>query len=110
MADLKAVGRCADHVRHVDKRLRRLMRECNWHSLRDATADAFLRWRAERWIKVRHTWTLFKHDPLFIMHNLVRLFTFHFRGCTLKTFLRLEDERRAFARYRLIRAAERNYV
>ena len=48
VADLKALGRCADHVRHVDKRLRRLMRECHWHSLRDATADAFLRWRAEQ--------------------------------------------------------------
>ena len=30
------------------KRLRRLMRECHWQSLRDATADAFLRWRAEQ--------------------------------------------------------------
>ena len=48
VADLKALGRCADHVRHVDKRLRRLMRECHWQSLRDATADAFLRWRAEQ--------------------------------------------------------------
>ncbi|MGH7990550.1 MAG: tyrosine-type recombinase/integrase, partial [Limisphaerales bacterium] len=48
LADLKALGRSADHVRHVDKRLRRLMRECHWQSLRDATADAFLRWRAEQ--------------------------------------------------------------
>jgi len=48
VADLKALGRCADHVRHVDKRLRRLMRECHWQSLREATADAFLRWRAEQ--------------------------------------------------------------
>ena len=46
VADLKALGRCADHVRHVDKRLRRLIRECGWQSLRDATPDAFLRWRA----------------------------------------------------------------
>ncbi len=46
VADLKALGRSADHVRHVDKRLRRLMRECHWQSLRDATADSFLRWRA----------------------------------------------------------------
>jgi hypothetical protein len=47
VADLKALGRSADHVRHVDKRLRRLMRECHWQALRDATADAFLCWRAE---------------------------------------------------------------
>ncbi len=48
VADLKALGRSVDHVRHVDKRLRRLMRECHWQFLRDATADAFLRWRAEQ--------------------------------------------------------------
>jgi len=48
VADLKALGRSTDHVRHVDKRLRRLMRECHWQSLRDATADSFLRWRAEQ--------------------------------------------------------------
>jgi integrase len=46
VADLKALGRSADHVRHVDKRLRRLMRECKWQNLREATADSFLRWRA----------------------------------------------------------------
>ena len=46
VADLKALGRCADHIRHVDKRLLRLMRECNWQSLRDVTADSFIRWRA----------------------------------------------------------------
>ncbi len=48
VADLKALGRSADHVRHVDKRLRRLMRECHWQSLREATADSFLRWRTEQ--------------------------------------------------------------
>jgi integrase len=48
VADLKALGRSPDHVRHVDKRLRRLMRECHWLSLREATADSFLRWRTEQ--------------------------------------------------------------
>jgi integrase len=48
VADLKALGRSADHVRHVDKRLRRLMRECKWQNLREATADSFLRWRASQ--------------------------------------------------------------
>ncbi len=46
VADLKVLGRSADHVRHVDKRLRRLMRECKWQNLREVTADSFLRWRA----------------------------------------------------------------
>jgi integrase len=48
VADLKALGRSADHVRHVDTRLRRLMRECKWQNLREATADSFLRWRTEQ--------------------------------------------------------------
>jgi hypothetical protein len=33
-----------------------------------------------------------------------------FRGCTLRTLLGLEDERRAFERYRAIRRAERAYL
>jgi integrase len=45
VADLIALGRSEDHVRHVDKRLLRLMRECGWQSLREATPESFLRWR-----------------------------------------------------------------
>ena len=33
-----------------------------------------------------------------------------FRGSTLKTWLRLEDEREAFRRYRAIRQLEREYI
>ncbi|HXF64929.1 MAG TPA: hypothetical protein VNK95_25100 [Caldilineaceae bacterium] len=33
-----------------------------------------------------------------------------FRGSTLKTWMGLEDERKAFARYRKLRAAERVYL
>ncbi len=70
----------------------------------------YLRWRAERWIKARHWFALAKHDPLFMARNIKRIFDFNFRGCTLGTFLRLEDELRAFKRYRSLRAAERSYV
>lgn len=70
----------------------------------------FMRWKAERWIKARHWLTLFKHDPLFMARNIGSIAGFNFRGSTIKTFLGLEDERRAFARYRGMRAAERNYV
>jgi anaerobic magnesium-protoporphyrin IX monomethyl ester cyclase len=70
----------------------------------------FMRWKADRWIKARHWLTLFKHDPLFMVRNIKRIADFNFRGSTVKTFLGLEDERRAFARYRGIRAAERSYV
>jgi radical SAM superfamily enzyme YgiQ (UPF0313 family) len=70
----------------------------------------FLRWRAERWIKVRHYWALAKHDPLFMVRNIKRLAGHNFRGSTLRTFLRLESEWEAFKRYRLLRSAERTYV
>jgi anaerobic magnesium-protoporphyrin IX monomethyl ester cyclase len=70
----------------------------------------FMRWKAERWIKARHWWTLIKHDPLFMARNFLRIAGFNFRGSTLKTFLGLEPERRAFERYRKMRAAERDYV
>lgn len=42
LADLVALGRSEDHVRHVDKRLRRLMRECGWQSPREATRSTRL--------------------------------------------------------------------
>jgi anaerobic magnesium-protoporphyrin IX monomethyl ester cyclase len=70
----------------------------------------FLRWRAERWMKSRHLWALFKHDPLFMLRNFVRISAFHFRGSNVKSLLKLEDERKAFDRYRDIRTAERAYV
>jgi radical SAM superfamily enzyme YgiQ (UPF0313 family) len=70
----------------------------------------YLRWKAERWMKMRHMWALFRHDPLFMLRNIKRIFDFHYRGCTAKTFLGLEDDRVAFTRYRGLRAAERNYV
>jgi radical SAM superfamily enzyme YgiQ (UPF0313 family) len=70
----------------------------------------FMRWRAERWMKVRHMPVAFRHDPLYVMRNAHKMFTDTFRGSTWKTFLGLEDERRAFERYRKIRKAERAYL
>ena len=70
----------------------------------------FLRWRAERWMKVRHLRPVFSHSPLFVMRNGAKMLAHTFRGVTLKTLLGLEDERTVFARYRAIRQAERVYV
>jgi anaerobic magnesium-protoporphyrin IX monomethyl ester cyclase len=70
----------------------------------------FMRWKAERWIKARHWWTLVKHDPLFMARNIARIAAFNFRGSSMKTFLGLEDEQEAFVRYRGMRATERSYV
>jgi hypothetical protein len=70
----------------------------------------FMRWRAERWMKLRHTRVTLAHDPLFMLRKIPRLFAWGYRGGTLKTLLGLENERKAFERYRGIRAAERTYL
>ena len=70
----------------------------------------FLRWRAERWMKLRHLPTALRHSPGFAMRHGLGMLAHTFRGCSLRSLVGLEDERRAFARYRAIRRAERAYV
>jgi radical SAM superfamily enzyme YgiQ (UPF0313 family) len=70
----------------------------------------FLRWRAERWMKLSHLPPAFFHSPLFVLRNGMTMLAHTFRGTTLRTLLGLEDERKAFERYRAIRQAERVYV
>ncbi|HXV80357.1 MAG TPA: radical SAM protein [Candidatus Binatia bacterium] len=70
----------------------------------------FLRWRAERWMKVRHLPVAFVHSPLFVLRNGPKMLAHTFRGVAVKTLLGLENEREAFQRYRKIRQAEREYV
>jgi anaerobic magnesium-protoporphyrin IX monomethyl ester cyclase len=71
---------------------------------------AFLRWRAERWMKLRHMPVAFRHDPWFVLRNARRMAAHTFRGSTWRTWLRLEDERRAFERYCALREREREYL
>jgi radical SAM superfamily enzyme YgiQ (UPF0313 family) len=70
----------------------------------------FLRWKAERWLKVRHMRTAFWHDPAFITRNAWRLLAHTFRGTTWRSALGLEPPEAAFARYREHRAREREYL
>jgi anaerobic magnesium-protoporphyrin IX monomethyl ester cyclase len=70
----------------------------------------FLRWRAERWMKLRHLPPVFFRNPLFVLRNGAKMLAHTFRGVTLKTLFGLEGERKAFERYRAIRQAERTYV
>ncbi len=70
----------------------------------------FQRWRAERWMKVRHMPAVLRHSPRFLLSHWPRMLRHTFRGSTLKTFLGLEDQRTAFERYRAIRRAERDYL
>lgn len=70
----------------------------------------FMRWRAERWMKVRHMPKAFRSNPRFVLRNAIPMLRHTMRGSTLKTWLRLEPEREAFRRYKDIRAAERQYL
>jgi len=70
----------------------------------------YMRWKAERWMKVRHMPVAFRRNPLFVLRNAPKMFSHTFRGSGLKTFLGIEDERIAFQRYREIRKAERAYL
>jgi hypothetical protein len=70
----------------------------------------FLRWRAERWMKLCHMPAAFGHRPLFLLRNVSKMFAHTFRGSTIHSFLGLEDERKAFQRFQAIRRAERAYV
>lgn len=68
----------------------------------------FLRWRAERWMKVRHMPAALRHSPGFVLRHGRAMLRHTFAGTTLRTLFGLEDERRAFERFRAIRRRERD--
>jgi radical SAM superfamily enzyme YgiQ (UPF0313 family) len=70
----------------------------------------FLRWRAERWMKLKHMPAAFAHDPLYVLRNARKMFAHTFRGSTIRSFLGIEDERKAFDRFRAMREKERAYL
>jgi anaerobic magnesium-protoporphyrin IX monomethyl ester cyclase len=70
----------------------------------------FLRWRSERWMKVRHFPAAARHSPGFVLRHGPAMFAHTFRGSTWKSALGLESQRAVFERYREIRKAEREYL
>jgi hypothetical protein len=70
----------------------------------------FLRWKAKRWMRLRHLSALVSHDPLFVLLNVWRILSFNFRGTSWRSLLGLEKENAVFERYRVIRQAERSYL
>jgi integrase len=53
--ELTVLERSEEHLRHVDKRLRRLARECHWTRLADLTPASFQAWRKEQTSKAPKT-------------------------------------------------------
>jgi anaerobic magnesium-protoporphyrin IX monomethyl ester cyclase len=76
----------------------------------DAQEIEFLRWRADRWMKVRHMPAAFRLYPAFIVRNARRMMAHTFRGTTWRSLLGLESAREVFQRYKQIRAREREYL
>ncbi|HSA93298.1 MAG TPA: radical SAM protein [Terriglobales bacterium] len=70
----------------------------------------YRRWRAERWMKVRHLPSVFRQNPWFGLTHGPRMLAHTFRGSSLRSLLGLEDSRKSFERYRALRAAERTYL
>jgi radical SAM superfamily enzyme YgiQ (UPF0313 family) len=79
---------------------------------RDLSPDEieFMRWKAERWMKVRHMPAAFRHDPLFVLRHGRRMLAHTFRGSTWRSWCGLERPKDTYARYRRIREREREYV
>ena len=70
----------------------------------------FLRWRAERWMKVRHLPSALRHYPGYVLRHAPQMLAHTFRGSSWRSALGLESERDVFRRYKAIRADEREYV
>jgi hypothetical protein len=76
----------------------------------DADDIEFMRWRSERWMKVRHMPHVMRHDPRFVLANGHRMLRHTFRGSTWKSWIGLESPRTTFERYKDIRRRERDYL
>src|SRR5262245_22019212 len=76
----------------------------------EADEIEYLRWRADRWMKVRHMPAAMRLYPGFVVTHARRMKLHTFRGVTWRSLLGLESSRDAFRRYKQIRARERTYL
>jgi radical SAM superfamily enzyme YgiQ (UPF0313 family) len=67
----------------------------------------FLRWRAERWMKLRHFWPTLAHSPWFVLRHGLAMLRHTFRGSSWRSIAGLESDAAVFRRYQAIRRAER---
>jgi radical SAM superfamily enzyme YgiQ (UPF0313 family) len=76
----------------------------------EADEVEFLRWRAERWMKLRHVPYVLRLYTGFVLRHMPVMCAHTFRGSSWRSMLGLESEREVFRRYKQIRAREREYV
>jgi anaerobic magnesium-protoporphyrin IX monomethyl ester cyclase len=67
----------------------------------------FMRWRAERWMKLRHMPIACRHSPGFVLQHGLAMLAHTFAGSTLRSALGFESERAVFDRFRERRRRER---
>jgi len=70
----------------------------------------FLRWRAERWMKMRHFPAALAHSPGFVLRHGVQMLAHTFAGTSVRSMLGLESDRAVFQRYQECRRRERDYL
>ena len=70
----------------------------------------FMRWRSERWMKLRHLPAAIRQYPGFVLRHGHQMLAHTFRGSNWRSILGLESSREVFARYKAIRERERDYI
>ena len=73
----------------------------------EADEVEFLRWRAERWMKLGHFPAALAHSPQFVLRHGLKMLRETFRGSSVRSWLGWETDRAVFERYRRLRWAER---
>jgi radical SAM superfamily enzyme YgiQ (UPF0313 family) len=68
----------------------------------------FMRWQAERWIKMKHFPAACRRNPGFVARHGLEMLAHTFAGSSWRSLCGLEDEHRAFQRFRDRRREERN--
>jgi anaerobic magnesium-protoporphyrin IX monomethyl ester cyclase len=70
----------------------------------------FMRWRAERWMKLGHFWAALRHNPIYVLRHSPAMLAHTFRGSSLRSLIGMESDADVFVRYKQIRQAEREYL
>jgi radical SAM superfamily enzyme YgiQ (UPF0313 family) len=76
----------------------------------EAEEVEFLRWRRERFLKLRHFPAALRQSPFWVLRHAPRMLGHTFRGHSWRWLVGLESDREVFGRYQRIREAERTYV
>ena len=75
-----------------------------------ATEIEFLRWREERWMKMRHFPAAMVHSPGFVLRHGAKMLAHTFTGTSIRSMLGLESDRVVFRRFQEHRRRERDYL